>query len=127
VRLLSLQQGFGSQQLEQLAGRFDVLRFDAQFDAAHGPFMDTAAVLVSLDLVITSDSAVAHLAGALGVPVWMVLPRSADWRWLHAGETSPWYPTMRLYRQQQLGQWADVFAQVATDLQILTRQSRRQA
>ncbi len=127
VRLLSLQQGFGSEQLEQLAGRFDVLWFDAQFDAAHGPFMDTAAVLVSLDLVITSDSAVAHLAGALGVPVWLLLPRSADWRWLHAGETSPWYPTLRLYRQQQLGQWADVFAQVANDLQILTRQSRRQA
>ena len=63
----------------------------------------------NLDLVITVDTAVAHCAGALGVPVWLVLPFIPEWRWLLDGEESPWYPSMRLFRQIRAGCWDDVF------------------
>ena len=80
-------------------------------------FVDTAAVLKNLDLVISVDTAVAHLAGALGVPVWVPLPFAPDWRWLLGREDSPWYPTMRLFRQTRPGQWEDVFHRIAEALQ----------
>ena len=83
--------------------------------------MDTAAVMRNLDLVITSDTAVAHLAGALGVPVWVALGRSADWRWLEDREDCPWYPTMRLFRQTRLGDWEGLFAAIAVELARLVR------
>src|SRR5262249_12086821 len=82
------------------------------FDTAHGAFMDTAATMMNLDLVITSDTSVAHLAGALGVPVWVALPFVPDWRWLLDRSDSPWYPTMRLFRQQKLGDWKSVFEEI---------------
>lgn len=116
VCLVSLQKGPGTEQLAALQGRFEVVDLARKLDVAHGPFMDTAALVSLLDLVITSDSAVAHLAGALGVDVWVVLPVSADWRWLHGREDSPWYPTMRLFRQRQLGQWNEVFEHIAEAL-----------
>jgi hypothetical protein len=72
-----------------------------------------------LDLIVTSDSAVAHLAGALGAPVWLVLDASADWRWFHDLDHSPWYPSMRLFRQQQQGNWSEVFSRVAGELRSL--------
>ena len=81
-----------------------------------GSFAHTAAVIDRLDLVITVDTAVAHLAGALGKPVWTLLPFAPDWRWLTAREDSPWYPTMRLFRQEHPGDWAGVVERVATAL-----------
>ncbi|MEX0978490.1 MAG: tetratricopeptide repeat-containing glycosyltransferase family protein, partial [Pirellulales bacterium] len=113
VRLISLQVGEETRQLDALAGRFEVLRFLDRFDAEHGAFMDTAAVMMNLDLVVTSDTAIAHLAGALGVPVWVALCAAPDWRWMLNRPDSPWYPTMRLFRQSVLGQWSDVFAAIA--------------
>src|SRR5262249_5226631 len=77
---------------------------------------DTAAVVQNLDLVITIDSAVAHLAGALGKPVWVLLERVADWRWLLDRTDSPWYPTARLFRQPQIGDWESPVKQVAAEL-----------
>jgi glycosyl transferase family 9 (putative heptosyltransferase) len=77
---------------------------------------ETAAVISSLDLVITVDTMVAHLAGALGVPVWLLLHDTADWRWLLDREDSPWYPTMRLFRQPRHGDWASVVAAVTAAL-----------
>jgi ADP-heptose:LPS heptosyltransferase len=79
-------------------------------------FLETSAVVAELDLVITVDTAVAHLAGALGKPVWMLLPFAPDWRWLRERTDSPWYPTMRLFRQAQRNQWAPVVGQVAEEL-----------
>jgi tetratricopeptide (TPR) repeat protein len=79
-------------------------------------FSDTAALCDLMDVVLTVDTSVAHLAGALGKPVWIMLPTPFEWRWLEQGETSPWYPSARLYRQQQMGDWEPVIAAIATDL-----------
>jgi ADP-heptose:LPS heptosyltransferase len=75
--------------------------------------LDTAAVIANLDLVVTSDSMLAHLAGALARPVWVALRRVPDWRWLLDREDSPWYPTMRLFRQATEGDWGAVLDQIA--------------
>src|SRR5262249_46156410 len=79
-------------------------------------FEDTAAIVANLDVVITCDTAVAHLAGALGVPVWIALPLIPDWRWLLERDDSPWYPTARLFRQTRLDDWADVFKRISAAL-----------
>jgi Flp pilus assembly protein TadD len=84
--------------------------------AALEDFADTAALIARMDLVISIDTAVAHLAGALGVPVWIMLPFSPDWRWPGDGEDSPWYPTARLFRQTRRGDWDDVVRRVAAAL-----------
>jgi hypothetical protein len=84
-------------------------------------FADTAAVIERLDLVISADTSVAHLAGAIGKPVWILIPLAPDFRWLLAREDSPWYPTARLFRQQRLGDWNSVLGRVRTALVRLTQ------
>ena len=84
-------------------------------------FSDTAAFIENLDLVISVDTAVAHLAGALGKPVWTLLPFVPDWRWLLNRDDSPWYPTMRLFRQPSPGDWESVIARIAQDLTAIKR------
>jgi ADP-heptose:LPS heptosyltransferase len=79
-------------------------------------FSTTAGVITQLDLVVTVDTAVCHLAGALGKPVWTLLAADPDWRWKRDGSHTPWYPTMRLFRQRKLGDWTDVIAEVAAAL-----------
>jgi hypothetical protein len=117
VRLVSLQRGAGTEQLREVAGQFPVVEPTGPVDEASGAFMDTAAIMKNLDLVISSDTSVAHLAGALGVPVWVVIPFAPDWRWLiHYPESSPWYPTMRLFRQRYWGNWHEVFERMAVTL-----------
>ena len=74
--------------------------------------LDTAAVMASLDLIVTSDTSIAHLAGALGRPVWVALQHVPDWRWQLGREDCPWYPSMRLFRQTRRGDWEDVFARI---------------
>jgi len=76
-------------------------------------------IMQELDLVIGVDTSVIHLAGALGKPVWVLLSVNCDWRWLLARKDSPWYPTMRLYRQNNLGDWSDVAGNIAKDLNSL--------
>jgi tetratricopeptide (TPR) repeat protein len=93
-----------------------VLDLADDLDEASGAFMDTAAVMLNLDLVITSDTSIGHLAGALGVPVWLALSQVPDWRWLLQRDDTPWYPTMRLFRQTQYGQWEDVFDRIKYEL-----------
>jgi ADP-heptose:LPS heptosyltransferase len=85
-------------------------------DEESGSFMDTAAVLQHLDLLISCDSSVAHLAGALGVRTWLPLAFSAEWRWLRARTDSPWYPNHRLFRQPKAGDWESVFGQIAREV-----------
>ena len=87
-------------------------------------FTDTAALIAELDLVITVDTAVAHLAGAMGKPAWVLLPYAPDWRWMHDREDSPWYPTMRLLRQPRPGDWTAVLDRVRCDLVALLEHSR---
>lgn len=115
VTFISLQKGHGFEQLAELGDQIAVRVFD-DLDNDSGPFMDTAAIMKHLDLVITSDTALPHLAGALGVPVWVALPVACDWRWMHGREDSPWYPTMRLFRQREVENWEEVFDRIATAL-----------
>jgi ADP-heptose:LPS heptosyltransferase len=116
-----LQKGPGSEQLAALGGKFSVLDLGDRLDGTAGPFMDTAAIMKNLDLVIACDTAVVHLAGAIGVPVWVALTVTPDWRWLLQRSDTPWYPTMRLFRQQRLGEWDTVFASIAKELQALAQ------
>jgi hypothetical protein len=101
VRLISLQKNAGVEQLRELPAGMSVETLGDEFDAGPDAFLDTAAAMESLDLVIASDTAVAHLAGALGRPVWVALKYVPDWRWLLDRADSPWYPTMRLFRQKR--------------------------
>ena len=119
VCLVSLQKGHGAEQLDDVRGSWPLVDFGDELDATGGAFMDTAAIMKNLDLVVTSDTAAAHLAGALGVPVWVALPYVPDWRWLLECDDSPWYPTMRLFRQTKWGRWDDVFRGIAAEVQTL--------
>jgi hypothetical protein len=105
VQLFSLQKGEGAQQLAELHPASPIHAFSAELDPGEEAFIDTAAVMQLVDLVITSDTATAHLAGALGVPVWVALCSVPDWRWFLDRGDSPWYPTMRLFRQPTAGDW----------------------
>jgi tetratricopeptide (TPR) repeat protein len=116
VTLISLQKNETRKALTDIGPSLPIVDFGPEFDTAHGAFMDTAAVMMNIHLVITSDTAVAHLAGALGVPVWLALPFVSDWRWLMNRTDSPWYPTMRLFRQKQPGNWASVFEEIKVAL-----------
>jgi len=87
-------------------------------------FVETAGAVESLDLVVTVDTSVAHLAGALGKPVWVLLPSVPDWRWLLDREDSPWYPTMRLFRQIGNEGWGGVVSRVAAELRAVSGGSR---
>ena len=86
------------------------------FDDGPDAFLDTAAVMMSCDLIITSDTAVAHLAGALGVTTWVALKYVPDWRWFRDREDSPWYPSLRLFRQEAVGDWDRVFQRIRAAL-----------
>ncbi len=119
VRLISLQKHHGLDQLARDAGAVEVL--GETLDAGPDAFVDTAAVMQSLDLVVTSDTSVAHLAGALGRPVWVALRHVPDWRWLLHRPDSPWYPTMRLFRQTTRGDWTGVFDAIAEALAAQAR------
>ena len=111
VRLINLHKGEGEAQLSRLPAGMKVEKLE-EFDAGPDAFLDTAAVMESLDLVITCDTAIAHLAGALGRPTWVALQYVPDWRWLLDRNDSPWYPTIRLFRQQSLGDWEGVFSEI---------------
>ncbi len=113
VLLISLQKGFGEEQLRGLPRRFPVLEFGDELDPDPSTIQDTQALMMNLDLVITPDTMLAHLAGALGVAVWIALAKASDWRWLVDRDDSPWYPTARLFRQSERGRWEDVFDRIA--------------
>lgn len=115
VSLVSLQQQDGMEQLATLPPGMAVERPEDGVDT-EGAFLDTAAIMECLDLIVVSDSAIAHVAGALGRPVWVPLQKVPDWRFLLDGETTRWYPSMRLFRQQTAGDWPSAFAAIASAL-----------
>ncbi len=117
IHFFSLQVGPPAKQLESLRNSVTDLR-EAIADLA-----DTAALIESLDLVITVDTSVAHLAGALAKPTWILLPFSSEWRWLTNRSDSPWYPTVRLFRQHQPRNWHSVLEQVLVEIEALARKS----
>jgi hypothetical protein len=112
VTFVSLQMGPGSEEANNPGAPLRVIDFTSQID----DLADTAALIAHLDLVLTIDSAVAHLAGALGKPVWVLLPFCPDWRWMRDRDDSPWYPTARLFRQSAPGDWRDPVARAAAAL-----------
>jgi hypothetical protein len=114
VRLISLQKGDGTQQLDHLPAGMAVEGYD--FDQGPDAFLDTAAMMQVCDLVITADTAPAHLAGALGVRAWVALKHVPDWRWFLGRDDSPWYPSLRLFRQPATGDWDSVFDRMAGEL-----------
>jgi tetratricopeptide (TPR) repeat protein len=115
IRLYGLQKGAASKESAQVPSHAAFENLGEEFE----DFSDTAAVLANLDLILSVDTAVAHLAGAMGKPVWVLLQSRADWRWMAQREYSPWYPTMRLFRQQVQGDWAGVFGRVQHELALV--------
>jgi hypothetical protein len=116
VRFYSVQKGYVEQQIEQNLAGLQLVNLGPQLR----DFADTAAVISSVDLVITTDTSVAHLAGALGRPTWLMLQFVPDWRWFMDRTDSPWYPTMRLFRQPRRGDWDSVIKAVVKALSLLS-------
>lgn len=112
VRLISLQKNFGLEQIEGASFKKELVVLGADYEKGDQAFLDTAALMMSLDVVISCDTSIAHLAGALGRPTFLALPKLPDWRWLLDREDTPWYPTMRLFRQNTAGDWPEVFVRI---------------
>jgi tetratricopeptide (TPR) repeat protein len=125
VTLVSLQENDAKDQWAAHGPRLGIVDFGDELDATGGAFMDTAAVMKHLDLVITCDTSIAHVAGALGIPVWVALPRSSEWRWMWGRADTPWYPTMRLFRQPRFDAWPAVFEQMSEELTRLANERAR--
>lgn len=119
VSVYSLQRVTGVEQLATIPTSMKLITFDDDFDNIHGRFMDTAAVMKNLDLVITIDTSICHLAAGLGVNVWNLLPTPADWRWMLDTTKTPWYRNMRLFRQPKPGDWHGLMQKVVVALKEL--------
>lgn len=119
VSLVNLQHGEARQELSEIDGQFFVHDLGDGLDREGGAFMDTAAVIANLDLVVTTDTSLAHVAAGIGAPVWLVLAAAPEWRWQRQGDTTPWYSSMRLFRQRKLGEWSEAFEQLSAELQRL--------
>jgi ADP-heptose:LPS heptosyltransferase len=115
---VSLQKGPGTEQLLELPPTWGAQDLGGDFEPEGADaFLDVAAVMQCAELVITSDTSIAHLAGALGRPAWVVLKHVPDWRWMTERTDSPWYPTLRLFRQQRAGDWAAFFERMRSELE----------
>jgi hypothetical protein len=120
VRLISLQKHNGLEQLDALpAGLVETLGDD--FDPGPDAFVDTAAAMMSCDLFVTPDTSVTHVAGGLGRPTWLAIPEPGDWRWLEGRSDTPWYPSVRIFRQPAAGDWAGLFDGMAEALRAAAK------
>jgi hypothetical protein len=127
VRLISLQRGVNAEELNHLAAEMTVEVLGSDFDSEPDAFVDSAAVMQSLDIIISSDTSIARLAGALGCTVWVALKYVPDWRWLLDRADTPWYPTMRLFRQTIGGDWTSVFEEMKNELAALVVHNKASA
>jgi Flp pilus assembly protein TadD/ADP-heptose:LPS heptosyltransferase len=123
VRLYGLQKGDAAARMDELAGTVPVVNISKRFD----DFTDTAAAIESLDLVISVDTSVLHLAGAMGKPSWALLPYAPEWRWMLNRPDSPWYPTMKLFRQETWNGWESVFRRAAEELRVIAGKRQTKA
>ena len=123
VELISLHKGEGEKQIRDI--NFNLTTLGDDFDTGENGFIDTAAVMVNCDLIISCDTSIAHLAGALGCKTWVVLKKIPEWRWMLDRTDTPWYPNMTLYRQQELGDWKSVFEVMKKDLVSLTKLEKK--
>ena len=112
ARFFSLQKGPSASQSRRPPAGMELIDYSEDLH----DFTDTAAMIANLDLILTVDTSIAHLAGALARPAWVLLPRSPDWRWMLDREDSPWYPTLRLFRQKTRGDWNEVMERVKREL-----------
>ena len=117
VRLISLQVGPGTEEIPHLPPDMPVETLGEDYDVGDHGFLDAAAVMKSVDLVISLDSSLAHLAGALGAPLWIALTYAPEWRWQRERTDTPWYPTAQLFRQHAPGDWDGIFTRMAAALQ----------
>lgn len=125
VRLINLQHGAGTQQIEEVPFGSRIEHPGPDFDSGPDAFLDTAALIMSLDLVVTVDTAVAHLAAALGRPVIFALQaRDADWRWIPGDATSRWYPSATFIRQDTHGDWWSAYLKIAAEVRRRADQAR---
>ncbi len=124
ISLYSLQKIHGTNQLKELDGSLVIYDFGPDFDTTNGRFMDTAAIIKNLNLVITVDTSICHLSAALGTPTWIMLPEPSDWRWMLNRTDTPWYPNARLFRQPSPGDWKNVIQQIVQALYALLRPSQ---
>ncbi len=125
VSFVALQKEEGLGGLAACAERWPIVDWSEELDRDHGAFVDSAAIISQLPLVITSDTSIAHLAGALGRPVWLLLADVCDWRWGLESTETPWYPTMRLFRQRRSGDWGEVMSRVSQALGAQLRKTSR--
>lgn len=119
VSLFSLQKINGLEQIESVQDKFVIHTFDVDFDETHGRFMDTAALMKNLNLIITIDTSIAHVAGGLGIPTLLMLPNPADWRWIINRTDTPWYPEMKLFKQPTPGDWKSVIESITSYLKTI--------
>ena len=123
IELISLHKGDGEKQIKDI--NFDLTTLGNDFDAGENSFIDTAAVMINCDLIISSDTSITHLAGALGCPIWVPLKKIPEWRWMLDRTDCPWYPNMTLYRQKDFGDWDHVFEIMNRDLVALIKQDKK--
>ena len=112
---VSLQKGSAVNEIEEFNLGESIINYDLLMDTGSKKFLDTAAIIKYLDLVITTDTSIAHLAGTLGTQTWLLLPKVSDWRWLNSNDETVWYDNFRIYRQKIQGDWSEVFSRVEKD------------
>ena len=115
ANFISLQKGLAVEEIEKFQLQKDIINYDMLMDTGSKKFLDSAAIIKYLDLVITTDTSIAHLAGTLGTQTWLLLPKVSDWRWLNSKDETIWYDNFRIYRQRKQGDWQEVFSRVEKD------------
>jgi len=121
ANFISLQKGTAVNDIEKSELQENIISYDLLMDTGSQRFLDTAAIIKYLDLVITTDTSIAHLAGTLGTQTWLLLPKISDWRWLNSKDETIWYDNFRIYRQKKQGDWSEVFSRVEKDCSELIK------